>query len=151
VTRGSPMKVEAILRKKGRSVQTILSWSTVAEALHRMAGPPRIGALVVTESDGHIAGMITERDIIRELERHPDQLLERPVSYVMGRHVPVCFPQHSIEQVMLQMTRLRYRHLPVVERGRLVGMVSIGDVVKYRIDEIQLEANVLRDLYIASR
>jgi CBS domain-containing protein len=145
------MKVEAILRKKGRSVQTILSWSTVAEALHRMAGPPRIGALVVTESDGHIAGMITERDIIRELERHPDQLLERPVSYVMGRHVPVCFPQHSIEQVMLQMTRLRYRHLPVVERGRLVGMVSIGDVVKYRIDEIQLEANVLRDLYIASR
>ena len=145
------MKVEAILRKKGRSVQTILPWSTVAEALHRMAGPPRIGALVVTESDGHIAGMITERDIIRELERHPDQLLERPVSYVMGRHVPVCFPQHSIEQVMLQMTRLRYRHLPVVERGRLVGMVSIGDVVKYRIDEIQLEANVLRDLYIASR
>jgi CBS domain-containing protein len=145
------MKVEAILRKKGRSVQTILPWSTVAEALHRMAGPPRIGALVVTESDGHIAGMITERDIIRELERHPDQLLERPVSYVMGRHVPVCFPQHSIEQVMLQMTRLRYRHLPVVERGRVVGMVSIGDVVKYRIDEIQLEANVLRDLYIASR
>jgi CBS domain-containing protein len=145
------MKVEAILRKKGRSVQTILPWSTVAEALHRMAGPPRIGALVVTESDGRIAGMITERDIIRELERHPDQLLERPVSYVMGRHVPVCFPQHSIEQVMLQMTRLRYRHLPVVERGRLVGMVSIGDVVKYRIDEIQLEASVLRDLYIASR
>lgn len=145
------MKVEAILRKKGRSVQTILPWSTVAEALHRMAGPPRIGALVVTEADGRIAGMITERDIIRELERHPDQLLERPVSYVMGRHVPVCFPQHSIEQVMLQMTRLRYRHLPVVERGRLVGMVSIGDVVKYRIDEIQLEANVLRDLYIASR
>jgi CBS domain-containing protein len=145
------MKVEAILRKKGRSVQTILPWSTVAEALHRMAGPPRIGALVVTESDGRIAGMITERDIIRELERHPDQLLERPVSYVMGRHVPVCSPQHSIEQVMLQMTRLRYRHLPVVERGRLVGMVSIGDVVKYRIDEIQLEANVLRDLYIASR
>jgi CBS domain-containing protein len=145
------MKVEAILRKKGRSVQTILPWSTVAEALHRMAGPPRIGALVVTESDGRIAGMITERDIIRELERHPDQLLERPVSYVMGRHVPVCFPQQSIEQVMLQMTRLRYRHLPVVERGRLVGMVSIGDVVKYRIDEIQLEANILRDLYIASR
>jgi CBS domain-containing protein len=145
------MKVEAILRKKGRSVQTILPWSTVAEALHRMAGPPRIGALVVTGSDGRIAGMITERDIIRELERHPDQLLERPVSYVMGRHVPVCFPQQSIEQVMLQMTRLRYRHLPVVERGRLVGMVSIGDVVKYRIDEIQLEANILRDLYIASR
>jgi CBS domain-containing protein len=145
------MKVEAILRKKGRSVQTILPWSTVAEALHRMAGPPRIGALVVTGSDGRIAGMITERDIIRELERHPDQLLERPVSRVMGRHVPVCSPQHSIEQVMLQMTRLRYRHLPVVERGRLVGLVSIGDVVKYRIDEIQLEANILRDLYIASR
>ena len=120
-------------------------------ALRRLAGPPRIGALIVTRSDGQIAGMITERDIIRELERHPEQLLDRSVAEVMGRHVPMCSPQDSIEHVMLQMTRRRYRHLPVVQRGQLVGLVSIGDVVKHRIDEIQLESRVLRDLYIASR
>jgi CBS domain-containing protein len=151
VVRGSAMKVETILIKKGRSVEAIQQWSTIAEALHRLAGPPRIGALIVTEAHGRIAGMITERDIIRELDRHPDHLLDRPVTEVMGRHVPVCSPQDSIEQVMLQMTRRRYRHLPVVERGRLVGLISIGDVVRHRIDEMQLEARVLRDLYIASR
>ncbi|HXT43046.1 MAG TPA: CBS domain-containing protein [Pseudonocardiaceae bacterium] len=151
VERGSAMKVEAILLKKGRSVQTIQQWSTISEVLRRLAGPPRIGALIVTQSNGQIAGMITERDIIRELERHPGQLLDRPVAEVMGRHVPVCSPQDSVEQVMVQMTRRRYRHLPVVDRGQLVGLVSIGDVVKHRIDEIQLESRVLRDLYIASR
>lgn len=145
------MKVEAILLKKGRSIQTIHPWSTIAEAVRRLAGPPRIGALIVTDPDGQIAGMITERDIVRELERHPEQLMDRPVADVMGRNVPVCSPEDSIDKVMLQMTRLRYRHLPVVERGRLVGLVSIGDVVKHRIDEIQLESRVLRDLYIASR
>jgi CBS domain-containing protein len=145
------MKVEAILAKKGRAVQTIRPWSTVAEAVHRLAGPPRIGALIVTGQDGRIAGMITERDIIRALERYRENLMNRPVSEVMGRHVPACSPQDSIEHVMLQMTRLRYRHLPVIDRGRLAGLISIGDVVKNRIDEIQLESSVLRDLYIASR
>jgi CBS domain-containing protein len=77
--------------------------------------------------------------------------MNRPVSEVMGRHVPACSPQDSIEHVMLQMTRLRYRHLPVIDRGRLAGLISIGDVVKNRIDEIQLESSILRDLYIASR
>jgi CBS domain-containing protein len=145
------MKVEEIITKKGRSVQTIQPWSTVAEAVHRLAGPPRIGALVVTGPDGRITGMITERDIIRGLERHGGQLLDRQVSDVMERHVPVCSPQDNIEHVMLQMTRLRCRHLPIVDRGQLAGLVSIGDAVKHRIDEIRLEADVLRDLYIASR
>ena len=145
------MKVEGIITKKGRSVQTIQPWSTVAEAVHRLAGPPRIGALVVTGPDGRITGMITERDIIRGLERHGGQLLDRQVTEVMERHVPVCSPQDSIEHVMLQMTRLRCRHLPIVDRGQLAGLISIGDAVKHRIDEIRLEAEILRDLYIASR
>ncbi|MGH3865446.1 MAG: CBS domain-containing protein [Pseudonocardiaceae bacterium] len=146
------MKIEGIITKKGWSVQTIQPWSTVAEAVHRLAGPPRIGALVVTGSDGQITGMITERDIVRGLERHGGQLLDRQVSDVMEQHVPVCSPQDSIDHVMLQMTRLRYRHLPVIdERGQLAGLVSIGDAVKHRIDELRLETDVLRDLYIASR
>ncbi|MBV9163500.1 MAG: CBS domain-containing protein [Pseudonocardiales bacterium] len=145
------MKVEGIITKKGRSVQTIQPWSTVAEAVHRLAGPPRIGALVVMGPDGRITGMITERDIIRGLERHGGQLLDRQVTEVMERHVPVCSPQDSIEHVMLQMTRLRCRHLPIVDRGQLAGLISIGDAVKHRIDEIRLEAEILRDLYIASR
>jgi CBS domain-containing protein len=150
--RGPAMKVAGIITKKGLPVQTIQPWSTVAEAVHRLAGPPRIGALVVTGSAGQIIGMITERDIIRGLERHGGQLLDRQVSGVMERHVPVCSPQDSVDHVMMQMTRLRCRHLPVVnERGQLAGLISIGDAVKHRIDEIRLETDVLRDLYIASR
>lgn len=95
------MKVEAILLKKGHSVQTIRQWSTIAEALRRLAGPPRIGALIVTESNDQIAGMIAERDVIRELERRPEQLLDRPVAEVMGSHVPVCSPQDSIEHLYI--------------------------------------------------
>jgi CBS domain-containing protein len=145
------MKVEGIITKKGRSVRIIQPWSTVAEAVHQLAGPPRIGALVVTGPDGQITGMITERDIIRGLERHSGQLLDRQVTDVMEHHVPVCSPQDSIEHVMLRMTRLRGRHLPVVDRGQLAGLVSIGNAVKHRIDEIRLEADVLRDLYTASQ
>jgi CBS domain-containing protein len=145
------MKVAGILANKGHSVQTIQPWSTVAEAVHQLAGPPRIGALVVTSFDGQVAGMITERDIVRELEHYRGALLDRPVTEVMQRHVPVCSAQDSIEHVMLQMTRHRYRHLPVVERGQLAGLVSIGDVIRHRIDEVRLEAGVLRDLYLASR
>jgi CBS domain-containing protein len=146
------VKVAGIITKKGQSVQTIQPWSTVAEAVHRLAGPPRVGALVVIGPAGRITGMITERNIIRGLERHGRQLLDQQVLDVMERHVPVCSPQDSIDHVMVQMTRLRYRHLPVVdEHGELAGLVSMGDAVKHRIDEIRLETDVLRDLYIAGR
>jgi CBS domain-containing protein len=145
------MNVQAMLTKKGRSIQTIQPWSTIAAAVRQLAGPPRIGALVVTGPEGEIVGLITERDIIRELDRRGGHLLDRQVADVMQRHIPVCSPQDSIEHIMLQMTRLRCRHLPVVERGQLTGLVSIGDAVKHRIDELRLETGVLRDLYLASR
>lgn len=145
------MTVEGLIANKGRSVQTIQPWSTLVAAVRQLNGPPRIGALVVTGPEGQIAGIITERDIIRDLDRHGGQLLDRQVSDVMQHHVPVCSPRDSIERVMVQMTRLRCRHLPVIDRGQLVGLVSLGDAVKHRIDEIRLEADVLRDLYIAGR
>ncbi|MGH3671431.1 MAG: CBS domain-containing protein [Pseudonocardiaceae bacterium] len=145
------MTVEGLITNKGRSVETIQPWSTLVAAVRQLAGPPRIGALVVTGPGGQIAGIITERDIIRDLDHHGGQLLDRQVCDAMQRHVPVCSPQDSIERVMVQMTRLRCRHLPVIDRGQLVGLVSLGDAVKHRIDEIRLEADVLRDLYIAGR
>src|SRR5438270_13405430 len=86
VERGSAMKVDGILRKKGRSAQTIQQWSTIAEALRRLAGPRRIGALIVTRSNGQVAGMITARDSIRELCRRTEQLLDGRVGEVMRRH-----------------------------------------------------------------
>ena len=145
------MKVEEILKAKGRSVETIESRATIAEAIDRLNGPPQIGALVICGEEGQqpIAGTLTERDIIRALGKYSAKLLTMRVSDVMSRNVPVCAPQDSIARLMQQMTTSRYRHLPVVDRGKLVGLVSIGDVVKARISDMELETGLLRDLYIA--
>jgi len=145
------MKVEEILKSKGRSVVTIQPWVSVAEAVRRLNGPPQIGALVVCADAERreIAGTITERDIIRGLDKHGPELLAMQVSDVMSRGVPVCSREDSIARLMQKMTTSRYRHLPVVEDGRLVGLVSIGDVVKGRLADMELETGLLRDLYIA--
>jgi CBS domain-containing protein len=145
------MKVEEILKSKGRSVETIEADATIAEAVGRLNGPPQIGALIVRDDDGQrpIAGTLTERDIIRGLGKHGAKLLTMQVTQVMSHNVPVCSPQDSITRLMQQMTASRYRHLPVVHQGELVGLVSIGDVVKARIADMELETSLLRDLYIA--
>lgn len=146
------MKVEGILKSKGRSVETIEPWATVAEAVGRLTGPPRIGALVVCEdAERRVAGIIGERDLIPALSKHGARLLEMQVAVVMSRDVPVCSPDDSIAYLMLEMTRSRYRHMPVVDGGKLSGLISIGDVVKARLEEMELETGVLRDLYIARR
>jgi CBS domain-containing protein len=145
------MKVEEILKSKGRSVETIDADASIAEAIGRLNGPPQIGALVVPDDIGQrpLAGTLTERDIIRALAKYGAKLLTMRVTDVMTRNVPICAPQDSIARLMQQMTASRYRHLPVVDRGELAGLVSIGDVVKARIAEMELETGLLRDLYIA--
>jgi CBS domain-containing protein len=145
------MKVEEILKSKGRTVETIEAGATIAEAIGRLNGPPQIGSLIVPDELGQhpFAGLLTERDIIRSLGKYSSKLLTMRVGDVMSRNVPTCSPQDNIARLMQQMTASRYRHLPVVERGQLVGLVSIGDVVKGRIQEMELETNLLRDLYIA--
>lgn len=145
------MKVEEILKSKGRSVETIEADASIAEAIGRMNGPPQIGALVVPDELGQrpFTGTLTERDIIRALGKYGAKLLTMRVTDVMSRNVPTCSPQDSIAQLMQQMTASRYRHLPVVDRGTLTGLVSIGDVVKARIADMELETGLLRDLYIA--
>ncbi|HEX5347915.1 MAG TPA: CBS domain-containing protein [Pseudonocardiaceae bacterium] len=145
------MKVEEILKSKGRSVEIIEVDASIAEAVGRLNGPPQIGALVVCDENEQrpLVGTLTERDIIRGLGKYGAKLLTMQVTNVMSRNVPVCSPEDSITRLMHQMTASRYRHLPVVDRGELVGLVSIGDVVKARIADMELETGLLRDLYIA--
>ena len=145
------MKVEEILKSKGRSVETIEADATIAEAIGRLNGPPQIGALVVPDELGQrpFAGTLTERDIIRALGKYGAKLLTMRVTDVMSRNVPICSPQDSIARLMQQMTTSRYRHVPVVQRGELAGLISIGDVVKARVADMELETGLLRDLYIA--
>ncbi|MGI8814561.1 MAG: CBS domain-containing protein [Pseudonocardia sp.] len=146
------MKVEQILESKGRSVEIVHPWVTVVEAVRRLAGPPRIGALVVCGGpERRVLGMLTERDVVAALGVDGPELLARTVEEVMSRNVPTCSPEDSLPQLMAQMTRSRYRHVPVVAAGRLVGLVSIGDAVKHRLREMELETGVLRDLYHAGR
>jgi CBS domain-containing protein len=143
------MKVESILRAKGRQVMTIQPWAKVEQAVSQLIGPPKVGALVVTGVPRGFTGMITERDIIRGMKMRGAGLLEMPVSSIMTHRVPTCSPSDSIADVMMEMTRSRYRHLPVLESGELIGLVSIGDVVAARVGEMELETGVLRDLYMA--
>jgi CBS domain-containing protein len=108
-----------------------------------------VGALVVSRDGEHVEGLLSERDVVRGLTRYGADLLEMGVAAVMSRGVPVCSPDDSLVSVMSQMTRTRNRHLPVVENGRLCGIVSVGDVVKRRLQDMELETSVLRDAYLS--
>jgi CBS domain-containing protein len=142
------MLISDILDTKGREVHTALPWITVAQAATRLddAG---VGALLVCETDGHIRGIVSERDIVRGLVRHGRGLLDLAVQEVMTRNVATTTPEETITVAMARMTRGRFRHLPVVADGELVGLVSIGDLVKHRVKEMELETGVLRDSFIA--
>ena len=143
------MKVAAILDAKGWDVVTVESDTMVLLALHEM-NMRNIGALVVTDDGEHVLGTISDRDIARALTRHGNLLLSLQVKKVMCRRVPVCRPDDNTNDCMLTMTEARKRHLPVVNGGRLCGLISIGDLVKNRLEELELERNVLRD-YVTVR
>ena len=141
------MKVDTILNTKGREVETTRPDTGVVMAVHKLA-TMGIGALVVSEDGARVEGVISERDVVRGLAKHGPRLLDMRVGEVMTRHAPTCSPDDSIKDVMARMTRTRQRHLPVVRDGNLYGLISLGDVVKNRLEELELEANVLRDSYI---
>jgi CBS domain-containing protein len=144
------MKVASILKAKGSDVATIRPDAPVTGAVRELTAKG-IGALVVTE-DGHtVLGLVTERDIVQALGTHGAQVLGLPVSAVMVRRVVTCRPEDTVTRIMAEMTRHRVRHLPVVEERRLQGIVSIGDAVKARLDELETEANILREAFIARR
>ena len=145
------MKVREILDAKGQSVVTIRPDATLSTAVHRLA-LERIGALVVSDDGVRVAGILSERDVVAGLARDGADLLAagRRVADLMTRNVTTCGLDDTVKHLMAEMTRRRVRHLPVVEGGRLVGIVSIGDVVKSRLGEVELEATVLREAYIAT-
>jgi CBS domain-containing protein len=141
------MQVETILQSKGRAVTTVTSGSTIAEAVELLTSK-RIGAVVVLDS-GKVAGILSERDIVRHLAKDWGALASRPVSDVMTKNVISVSRFATVADVMERMTQHRIRHMPIVENGELVGIVSIGDVVKRKIEETEQEAIALKE-YIAS-
>jgi CBS domain-containing protein len=143
---GGEMKIADILDTKGRTVHTVLPWLTVAEVVDRLG---RLGVGAVLVYDDGIKGIVSERDIVRALRRYGSALLTMPVSEVMTRYVETCDPDETVAHAMARMTAGRYRHLPVVVGGRLAGIVSIGDLVKHRVREMEIETGVLRDAVIA--
>jgi len=137
------MNVETILRTKGRTVATIRPDETIGAAVDALISR-NIGALVVTEDGERVGGIISERDIVHALTNHGANLLSLKIAEVMTRRVITCEPSDTIEKLMAEMTNRRIRHFPVVQDGRLCGIVSIGDVVKNRLDEVEYEARSLR-------
>ena len=141
------MNVEKLLGDKGREVISVQPHRTLAEAI-RTLSEKRIGAVIVMGSDGALVGILSERDIIRALGEHGATALESAVSRSMTSKVVTCRPQTSVDELMEIMTTGRFRHVPVVENGRVAGIVSIGDVVKHRVAAIEAESQAMRD-YIA--
>ena len=142
------MDVDRILRSKGATVITIRSDATVAELIKGLRDA-LIGAMVVSDDGWHVDGIVSERDVVRGLAERGAAIVDTRVGEVMTRAVATCSPQDTVKQVMSVMTLRHVRHLPVVQDGVLHGIVSIGDVVKFRLDEMQTEAGVLRDAYTA--
>lgn len=142
------MKVQSILKSKGGNVVTAAP-DTPIHDIANILKSKGIGAVVLVGSGDRVAGILSERDIVRGLAVHGAKLGDKRAADLMTREVITCTPEHSIDELMKIMTEGRFRHVPVLDRGRLVGVVSIGDVVKYRLDELEAEAGALKS-YIAT-
>lgn len=142
------MHVETILQAKGSLVHTLPETATLIEAV-ALLNAHNIGAIVITGAENSVAGILSERDIVRQLGTDPAAALARPIGAIMTKTVITCARDTPIEQIMDRMTRRRIRHMPVVDGATLVGIISIGDVVKLKIEQIENEAEAMRD-YIAS-
>jgi len=141
------MTIAAVLRTKGSEVETITAHARVADAVARL-GERRIGALPVVEGD-EIVGIMSERDVIYCLRDHGPEVLDWPVSRVMSSPAITADPDTDVLAALALMTQRRIRHLPVVEAGEIRGIVSIGDLVKHRMERIEAEAEAMRS-YIQS-
>ncbi len=142
------MQVRHILREKGSEIVTISAEATLSEA-SRLLARKRIGAVIVRGEAGGLAGILSERDVVRAVAEESVGALARPVHVYMTCDVATCCEDDSVDALMEMMTRGRFRHVPVARDGSLVGIVSIGDVVKSRIDETVREAAALRE-YISA-
>ncbi len=136
------MRISDLLRRKGSLVVTVKPEQTVTDLLNLLA-EHKVGALVVSSDGQTVDGIVSERDVVRSLQELGPGLLQAPVRDIMTAQVHSCPPETDLEDLMRVMTTGRFRHVPVIKRDRLVGIVSIGDVVKHRIDELQSERDQL--------
>jgi len=142
------MFVSDILSSKGGLVYTITPGTSVAQVSQQLS-IRRIGSVLVLDGDGAVAGIVSERDLVHAIASHGAKAMELEARQVMTRDVVTCDPDDSIDHVMEIMTRGRFRHLPVVRHGELLGLVSIGDVVKARLEETQHETEALKAYIVA--
>ncbi|MEU5865872.1 MULTISPECIES: CBS domain-containing protein [unclassified Nonomuraea] len=138
------MLIGTILRNKGSAVTTVAPEETVRELLGKLADH-NIGAVVVSTDGTTIQGIVSERDVVRRLHDRGPEILDAPVSSIMTTEVRTAGPGDNVDELRRRMTTHRFRHMPVVENGRLVGIVSIGDVVKSAIEELETEKESLVD------
>ena len=138
------MTVAVILKHKGNQVETLRPNATVQQTVGLLSAK-RIGAAVVVGAQGEISGVVSERDVVNALAQHGASAMSMPIDQFMTREVVTCTMTDSAHDLMEMMTRGRFRHVPVVEGGRLVGIVSIGDVVKRRIEDSDLERHAMRE------
>ncbi|MEM6834973.1 MAG: CBS domain-containing protein [Sphingomonadales bacterium] len=139
--------VAQVLEKKGSGVYTISEDDTVAQAIDVLK-EKRIGAVVVLSAASKLVGILSERDVVRRLADQPEDLLSRKVSLLMSSDVKVCAPQDSLISVLSTMTNGRFRHLPVMHNGALAGIVTIGDVVNYRLRELEHQTVQLKQMIV---
>ncbi len=142
------MNVAAILKSKGRAVATAKLETTLLEISQKLA-QKKIGAIIIVGEAGKLSGIISERDVIRAIAEHGPAALDQPVSKVMTKAVISCTETSVLDELMELMTKGRFRHLPVIEDDKLVGIVSIGDVVKNHIAEVEMEVTAMRG-YLAT-
>ena len=137
------MRIADVLRTKGAAVATITPETSVSGLLNELS-LNNIGAMVVVSTDG-VVGIVSERDVVRKLHEHGVELLRLPVSQIMTTMVATCSPTDTVDHLTALMTTKRVRHIPVLENDRLVGIVSIGDIVKQRMEELESEQRALQD------
>jgi CBS domain-containing protein len=137
------MYVANILKVKGNEITTISPGESVTTALALLA-EKHIGALLVLDNHGKIAGILSERDLVRAMNKHHESIFAKRVGDLMTARVVTCSPKDPVAAIMGMMTAQRFRHVPVVDDGKLVGIISIGDVVKSRIEEAEAEVDALR-------
>jgi CBS domain-containing protein len=143
------MTVKAILSNKRSDIITIEPTADLAAAVKILADN-RIGAVIITGADKRVAGILSERDIVRSLAERGPSVLTEQVGQVMTRKVVTCAEADTVGDIMERMTAGKFRHVPVVESGRLVGVVSIGDVVKFRLGEMERESTALREYILTA-
>ena len=144
------MSIESVLKRKGTDVTTIAPEASIKRAADWLRAK-NIGALVVVTSENAVLGLISEREIVHAFSRYGETAGSMLVKEIMQYGVTTVSPDESVNRVMNLMTHHRVRHVVVLRGGELAGIVSIGDVVKHRLEDLELETNVLRDVYNATR